>query len=216
MVVHSHSFNPNPSLHATECWSYAVGLTPVLRKSSAGTPSDLSVCNLQTWRLREQRARSGRADHLGSERMKGMGDVEPQNVGNPITTRFQVEPNCRRSHVCTSATCMIQTSRFRRSARTGLGAARTGAAHLPSPGQCNDKFPPRTRLERHRCALRHSWMLEVTRWRAPLLTWNFWRYSLHSRIDTADRGARPEKSSTPLSPPKNDKRCARYILAKRL
>lgn len=90
MFVYSYYLNPNPSLQATECCSDAVGLFPVLRKSSAGTPSDLSVCNLQTWRLREQRARSGHADHLGSERMKGMGDVERQNVSNPITTRFQV------------------------------------------------------------------------------------------------------------------------------
>lgn len=90
MFVYSHYLNANSSLHATERWPYAVGLTPVLRKSSAGTPSDLSVCNLQTARLREQRARSGHADHLGSERMKGMGDLDRQNVGNPITRRFQV------------------------------------------------------------------------------------------------------------------------------
>lgn len=101
------------------------------------------------------------------------------------------------------------------SVQPGLGAARTGAAHLPSPGQCHDKFPPRARLDRHRGAPR---LLDdgSNAAGASLLTCNFWRYSLHSRIDTAARRARPEKSSTPLSPPQNDKRCARYILAKRL
>lgn len=105
---------------------------------------------------------------------------------------------------------MIQTTRFRLSAQTELGAARTGAAHLPSPGRCNDKFPPRTWLERHRCALKHSRMLKVTRCRASLLTCNFCRYSLHSRIDTADRGHVQRNPQLLSVPPKWQTLCTLY------
>lgn len=196
MFVHSHYLKPNPSLHG----SYAVGLSPtVLRKSGAETPSDLSVCNLQTWALESSAHTTGMRITRAQSGWRAEGWREAAKPRKSDQHAVPSSDHLRQIHVCTSTTDSNDPVPSERAERAWRSENRCSTP--PSPGQYNENFPPRTRQERHRCALRHLCTLELTQWRASLLTCNLCRYSLHSRIDTADGRARPEKSSTPLSPP---------------